>query len=90
MNETSWSTSWRGTDSRVATASSEASDTSSAIGYEKSTCASSIVAGPRGMVAASGTSSIIGTRSRTSKIRSNDTSVVMTSRFRLESWVSGA
>ncbi len=74
----------------MATVSSEASETSSALGYEKSTWSNSTEDGPRGIAMASGLSSIMGTRSSTSKIRSKETSVVTTSRLTLESWVSGA
>ena len=88
-NETSWSTCWLGRWSRTATASSEASDTSFAVGYAKSTWRSSTVLGPPGTSTASGASWIIGSRSSTSKTRSNDTSAVAMSTLTFDSEVSG-
>ncbi len=75
--------------SRTATDSREARETSSAVGYRKSTWSNSMVAGPGGTGRASGASVIIGGRSSTSKTRSNETSAVMTSIWTLDSAVNG-
>ena len=66
----SCSTAVRGVSSSRATASSDASETSSAPGYEKSTWLKRSSAGPGGIGRAFGLSLIIGSRSSTSKSRS--------------------
>src|SRR6266550_133206 len=89
VNETPCSTSWLGAWSSTATSSSEASDTSAAVGYENRTSWNSIERAPVGNVAASGASAISGGRSSTSKTRSNETSALITSTRTLDSAVSG-
>ena len=89
VKETSWRTSLRWPASSTATDSSEASETSPALGYVKSTSSNAMEALPRGTSTASGSSSIMGSMSSTSKMRSKETRAVMTSRLTFESWVSG-
>src|SRR5918993_4729510 len=89
LNDTPCSTSWAGAWSSTATSSSEASDTSAAVGYEKCTSANSIDRAPGASVAAPGLSATIGRMSSTSKTRSKDTSALITSTRTLDSAVSG-
>ena len=89
MNVTPCRTSCVGAWSSTATSSSEASDTSSAVGYEKRTSSNSIERASAGSVAAPGLSTIIGVMSSTSKTRSNETSALITSTRTFDSAVSG-
>ncbi len=89
MKLTSRSTSAVGASPSTATDSSEASETSSLVGYVKLTWSNSIRAGPRGNAVAPGFSATIGGRSSTSNTRSKETSAVMMSTLMLESAVSG-
>src|SRR6266550_3761583 len=89
VNETPCSTSWLGAWSSTATSSSEASDTSAAVGYENRTSSNSMEREPARSATASGPSAISGGRSSTSKTRSNETSALITSTRTLDSAVSG-
>ena len=75
--------------SSTATSSSDASDTSDALGYRKTTSRNSTVAARAGTGRASGRSSMPGDRSSTSKTRSKETSALITSIRTLDSDVSG-
>src|SRR5450755_3887213 len=89
VNETSYKTCVFGEVSRIATDSSEASETSAAAGYRNCTWSNSMMFAPAGRSTASGASAIIGGRSSTSKTRSNDTSAVMIETLTFDRAVSG-
>ena len=69
--------------------SSEASEMSCALGYEKATSLNAMARFLRSKVVAPGLSVIIGWRSRTSKTRSKETSEVITSIRTLDNAVNG-
>jgi hypothetical protein len=89
VNDTPRSTSADTVRSSVATSSSDASDTSAALGYRNRTSRNSIRPVPGGTGVALAGSAIDGCRSSTSKTRSNDTSALITSTRTFDSAVSG-
>src|SRR5207248_1545147 len=89
VNDTPFSTVWDGVASRTATDSRDASETSSALGYPKTTSSNCTTSAPGARSTAFGASATIGGRSSTSNTRSNDTSAVMTSTCTFDSEVRG-
>jgi hypothetical protein len=89
VNDTPRSTSADAARSRIATSSSDASDTSAALGYRNRTSRNSTRPVPDFIGRAFAGSAIDGCRSSTSKTRSNDTSALITSTRTFDRAVSG-
>ena len=89
VKEIPFNTSPLSTVSALATDSSDASEISSAFGYENVTLLNSMLKSFLVSGCAFGRLMIIGCRSRTSKTRSNETSAVITSIRTLDNAVSG-
>src|SRR4029453_15856981 len=89
VKDTPCRTGCAGAWSSTATSSSEASDTSAAVGYEKCTSSKSIERVPGARATAPGLSATIGAMSSTSKTRSKETSALITSTRTFDSAVSG-